>query len=61
MLEASAPRKTASRPRYVHGYGMLVPGSKRRSSGSSAGDVRDIVVPADAGYDEYDVDSAPRA
>jgi FKBP-type peptidyl-prolyl cis-trans isomerase SlyD len=40
--------------RYVHGYGMLVPGLEAALAGLSAGDVRDIVVPADAGYGEYD-------
>jgi FKBP-type peptidyl-prolyl cis-trans isomerase SlyD len=42
--------------RYVHGYGMLVPGLEAALSGLYAGDERDIVVPADAGYGEYDED-----
>jgi FKBP-type peptidyl-prolyl cis-trans isomerase SlyD len=40
--------------RYVHGYGMLVPGLEAALSGLRSGDERDVVVPADAGYGEYD-------
>jgi FKBP-type peptidyl-prolyl cis-trans isomerase SlyD len=40
--------------RYVHGYGMLVPGLEAALAGLKAGDERDVVVPADAGYGEYD-------
>jgi FKBP-type peptidyl-prolyl cis-trans isomerase SlyD len=40
--------------RYVHGYGMLVPGLEAALTGMRAGDERDIVVPAEAGYGEYD-------
>jgi FKBP-type peptidyl-prolyl cis-trans isomerase SlyD len=40
--------------RYVHGYGMLVPGLEAALVGLRAGDERDVVVPADAGYGEYD-------
>jgi FKBP-type peptidyl-prolyl cis-trans isomerase SlyD len=40
--------------RYVHGYGMLVPGLEAALAGLRSGDVRDVVVPADAGYGEYD-------
>jgi FKBP-type peptidyl-prolyl cis-trans isomerase SlyD len=40
--------------RYVHGYGMLVPGLEAALAGLKAGDERDIVVPAEAGYGEYD-------
>jgi FKBP-type peptidyl-prolyl cis-trans isomerase SlyD len=40
--------------RYVHGYGMLVPGLEAALAGLRAGDERDIVVPAEAGYGEYD-------
>jgi FKBP-type peptidyl-prolyl cis-trans isomerase SlyD len=40
--------------RYVHGYGMLVPGLEVALAGLSAGDERDVVVPAEAGYGEYD-------
>lgn len=40
--------------RYVHGYGMLVPGLESALAGMRAGDERDVVVPADAGYGEYD-------
>jgi FKBP-type peptidyl-prolyl cis-trans isomerase SlyD len=39
---------------YVHGYGMLVPGLEAALAGLKAGDERDIVVPAEAGYGEYD-------
>jgi FKBP-type peptidyl-prolyl cis-trans isomerase SlyD len=39
--------------RYVHGYGMLVPGLEAALAGMRAGDERDVVVPADAGYGEY--------
>jgi FKBP-type peptidyl-prolyl cis-trans isomerase SlyD len=40
--------------RYVHGYGMLVPGLEAALSGLKAGDERDVVVPAEAAYGEYD-------
>jgi FKBP-type peptidyl-prolyl cis-trans isomerase SlyD len=40
--------------RYVHGYGMLVPGLEAALAGLAAGDERDVVVPAEAGYGEYD-------
>lgn len=40
--------------RYVHGYGMLVPGLEAALAGLKVGDERDIVVPAEAGYGEYD-------
>lgn len=40
--------------RYVHGYGMLVPGLEAALFGLRAGDEREVVVPADAGYGEYD-------
>jgi FKBP-type peptidyl-prolyl cis-trans isomerase SlyD len=40
--------------RYVHGYGMLVPGLESALVGMGAGDERDVVVPAAAGYGEYD-------
>jgi FKBP-type peptidyl-prolyl cis-trans isomerase SlyD len=39
---------------YVHGYGMLVPGLEAALLGLHAGDEREIVVPAEAGYGEYD-------
>ncbi len=42
--------------RYVHGYGMLVPGLEAALTGLHAGDEREIMVPADAGYGEYDND-----
>jgi FKBP-type peptidyl-prolyl cis-trans isomerase SlyD len=40
--------------RYVHGYGMLVPGLEAALAGLRAGDQREVVVPAEAGYGEYD-------
>ncbi len=40
--------------RYVHGYGMLVPGLEAALVGLKAGDERDIVVPAEGGYGDYD-------
>ena len=39
---------------YVHGYGMLVPGLEAALAGLEPGDEREIVVPAEAGYGEYD-------
>jgi FKBP-type peptidyl-prolyl cis-trans isomerase SlyD len=39
---------------YIHGYGMLVPGLESALSGLKAGDERDVIVPAEAGYGEYD-------
>ncbi|HEY5240887.1 MAG TPA: peptidylprolyl isomerase [Polyangiaceae bacterium] len=40
--------------RYVHGYGMLVPGLEAALVGLHAGDEREVVVPAEAGYGERD-------
>ena len=40
--------------RYVHGYGMLVPGLESALVGLGAGDEREIIVLAEAGYGEYD-------
>jgi FKBP-type peptidyl-prolyl cis-trans isomerase SlyD len=40
--------------RYVHGYGMLVPGLEAALVGLRAGEEREVVVPAEAGYGEYD-------
>ena len=55
MLEASAGE--GGEPiRYVHGYGMLVPGLEAALVGLQTGDERDVVVPAEAGYGEYDDD-----
>jgi FKBP-type peptidyl-prolyl cis-trans isomerase SlyD len=39
---------------YVHGYGMLVPGLEAALVGLKPGDERDVVVPAEAAYGEYD-------
>lgn len=36
--------------RYVHGYGMLVPGLEVALLGLKAGDERDVMVPPEAGY-----------
>jgi FKBP-type peptidyl-prolyl cis-trans isomerase SlyD len=41
---------------YVHGYGMLVPGLEAALAGLAAGDKKDVVIPAEAGYGEYDED-----
>ena len=40
--------------RYVHGYGMLVPGLEAGLVGLATGQKKDIVVPADAGFGERD-------
>jgi len=40
--------------RYVHGYGMLVPGLESRLTGLSQGDIKDIAVPAAEAFGEYD-------
>jgi FKBP-type peptidyl-prolyl cis-trans isomerase SlyD len=40
--------------RYVHGYGMIVPGLEAALAGLAVGDERDLVIPADAGYGDYD-------
>ncbi len=42
--------------RYVHGYGMLVPGLEAALAGLGAGDEKEILVPAEAGYGDYDDD-----
>jgi FKBP-type peptidyl-prolyl cis-trans isomerase SlyD len=39
---------------YVHGYGMLVPGLEAALTGMSEGESREILVPAESGYGEYD-------
>jgi FKBP-type peptidyl-prolyl cis-trans isomerase SlyD len=53
LLDASA--EDGGEPiRYVHGYGMIVPGLEAALVGLHAGDERDIMVPAEAGYGEYD-------
>ncbi len=49
--------------RYVHGYGMLVPGLEKRLAGLGAGDACEIVIPPEEAYglrDEELVCSAPR-
>ena len=40
--------------KYVHGYGMLVPGLEAGLVGLKPGDKKDILVPADAGFGERD-------
>ncbi len=40
--------------RYVHGYGMLVPGLEKRLEGLDEGNKADIVVPADEAYGLHD-------
>lgn len=42
--------------RYVHGYGMLVPGLEKRLEGLAAGDRAEIVVPAEEAYGLHDDD-----
>ena len=42
--------------RYVHGYGMLVPGLEAALVGLRVGDERRVRVPAEEGYGEYDED-----
>ncbi len=40
--------------RYVHGYGMLVPGLEKQLLGLGAGDKKVFVVPAEEAYGTYD-------
>lgn len=40
--------------RYVHGYGMLVPGLEKRLLGLDSGTNHEFVVPADEAYGTYD-------
>jgi FKBP-type peptidyl-prolyl cis-trans isomerase SlyD len=40
--------------RYVHGYGMLVPGLEKQLSGLAAGDTTEIVVPPEEAYGLHD-------
>lgn len=42
--------------KYIHGYGMLVPGLEAGLVGMKPGDHKDIVVAADAGFGERDED-----
>ncbi|MDP9001637.1 MAG: peptidylprolyl isomerase [Myxococcota bacterium] len=53
IVDASAS-EGGEQIRYVHGYGMLVPGLEAALVGLKSGDERDVVVPAEAGYGEYD-------
>ncbi len=40
--------------KYVHGYGMLVPGLESALIGLKVGEVRKVVVPSEEGFGEYD-------
>lgn len=40
--------------RYVHGYGMLVPGLEKRLMGLGSGTAHEFVVPAEEAYGTYD-------
>jgi FKBP-type peptidyl-prolyl cis-trans isomerase SlyD len=40
--------------RYVHGYGMLVPGLEKQLVGLGAGEKKTFTVPADEAYGSYD-------
>ena len=40
--------------RYVHGYGMLVPGLEARLAGLGTGDKNELIVPAAEAYGEHD-------
>src|SRR2546430_17591846 len=40
--------------RYVHGYGMLVPGLEKQLSGLAPGDTAEIVVPTEEAYGLHD-------
>ncbi len=40
--------------KYIHGYGMLVPGLEAGLAGLRSGEKKDIVVSADAGFGERD-------
>ena len=42
------------RLRYVHGYGMLVPGLEKRLEGLAAGSTAEIVVPPEEAYGLHD-------
>jgi FKBP-type peptidyl-prolyl cis-trans isomerase SlyD len=53
VIEASAGE--GGEPiKYVHGYGMLVPGLEAALVGLRVGDERKVVVSAEEGYGEYD-------
>jgi FKBP-type peptidyl-prolyl cis-trans isomerase SlyD len=54
LVDASEAEGGGGPIRYVHGYGMLVPGLEAALAGLRVGEERDVVVPADAGYGEYD-------
>lgn len=48
-------RADGGRPiRYVHGYGMLVPGLEARLEGMYQGDEKELLVPAAEAYGEHD-------
>jgi FKBP-type peptidyl-prolyl cis-trans isomerase SlyD len=54
VIDQSGDGEQGGPIRYVHGYGMLVPGLEAALVGLAAGEERDIVVPAEAGYGERD-------
>ncbi len=54
LLDASAADDGGEPIRYVHGYGMLVPGLEAALVGLRIGDERDVVVPSEAGYGDHD-------
>jgi FKBP-type peptidyl-prolyl cis-trans isomerase SlyD len=53
ILDASEP-PDGEPIRYVHGYGMLVPGLEAALTGLHAGDEREVLVPVEGAYGEYD-------
>lgn len=55
VLDDSA-EKDGQPLRYVHGYGMLVPGLEKRLAGLRVGDRADIVVPPEEAYGLHDDD-----
>jgi FKBP-type peptidyl-prolyl cis-trans isomerase SlyD len=53
LLDSS--REPGGEPmRYVHGYGMLVPGLEAALAGLSPGDERDVLLAPEAAYGDYD-------
>jgi len=53
VLDASEP-PDGEPIRYVHGYGMLVPGLEAALVGLRVGDEREVVVPVEGAYGEHD-------
>ncbi|MFO0675529.1 MAG: peptidylprolyl isomerase [Polyangiaceae bacterium] len=54
ILDASEGVEDAEPIEYVHGYGMLVPGLEAALAGLKTGEAKEIVVPAEDGFGEYD-------